>query len=189
MHGHVASNNWSKCHLCLTKEPHNTKTTFTKVVQCFWHISKRRTNTYTHNQHVNIDEIKSLSFTFCFYSFQQDELDTRPKASTFVSSFVNYQNTIPAATDPDAKPPPPSARMGKFNFKIINKILAEYCYISVFFVWIAPNLLFSINLLHFSHSLLAFIGFIWFCQLFSHRVVSFFWVCARSTSKWRIKCT
>ncbi|XP_055312434.1 solute carrier family 12 member 4 isoform X3 [Sitodiplosis mosellana] len=41
-----------------------------------------------------------------------DELDTRPRASTFVSSFVNYQNTIPAATDPDAKPPQPSARMG-----------------------------------------------------------------------------
>lgn len=40
-------------------------------------------------------------------------METRPRVSTFVSSFVNYSNTIPAATDPDAKPPPPSARMGK----------------------------------------------------------------------------
>lgn len=43
----------------------------------------------------------------------QDEIETRPRVSTFVSSLVNYENTIPAATDPDAKPPPPVARMGK----------------------------------------------------------------------------
>lgn len=42
-------------------------------------------------------------------------METRPRVSTFVSSFVNYSNTIPAATDPDAKPPPPSARMGKWS--------------------------------------------------------------------------
>ncbi|XP_017839242.1 solute carrier family 12 member 4 isoform X2 [Drosophila busckii] len=39
-----------------------------------------------------------------------DDLETRPHISTFISSIANYENTIPAATDPDAKPP--SARMG-----------------------------------------------------------------------------
>lgn len=42
-----------------------------------------------------------------------DDLESRPHISTFISSIANYENTIPAATDPDAKPPPPSARMGK----------------------------------------------------------------------------
>lgn len=42
-------------------------------------------------------------------------MDARPRVSTFVSSLVNYTNTIPAATDPDVKPPAPSARMGKQN--------------------------------------------------------------------------
>ncbi|KAH8405519.1 hypothetical protein KR215_001947 [Drosophila sulfurigaster] len=41
-----------------------------------------------------------------------DDLETRPHISTFISSIANYENTIPAATDPDAKPAPPSARMG-----------------------------------------------------------------------------
>ncbi|XP_031632483.1 solute carrier family 12 member 4 isoform X2 [Contarinia nasturtii] len=41
-----------------------------------------------------------------------DEIDTRPQVSTFIQTFNSYQNTIPAATDPDAKPPPPAARMG-----------------------------------------------------------------------------
>ncbi|SPP73176.1 solute carrier family 12 member 6 isoform X2 [Drosophila guanche] len=41
-----------------------------------------------------------------------DDLETRPHISTFISSIANYENTIPAATDPDAKPPAPSARMG-----------------------------------------------------------------------------
>ncbi|BFG05441.1 solute carrier family 12 member 6 [Drosophila madeirensis] len=41
-----------------------------------------------------------------------DDLATRPHISTFISSIANYENTIPAATDPDAKPPQPSARMG-----------------------------------------------------------------------------
>lgn len=45
----------------------------------------------------------------------QEEIDSRPRVSTFISSIVNYSNTIPAATDPDAKPPAPSARMGKLN--------------------------------------------------------------------------
>lgn len=44
----------------------------------------------------------------------EDELDTRPHISTFISSLSNYENTIPAATDPDAKAPAPSARMGMF---------------------------------------------------------------------------
>ncbi|KAL5287968.1 hypothetical protein ACFFRR_008671 [Megaselia abdita] len=42
----------------------------------------------------------------------EDELDERPHIKTFIDSMINYQNTIPPATDPDAKPPPPSARMG-----------------------------------------------------------------------------
>ncbi|XP_016953338.1 solute carrier family 12 member 6 isoform X2 [Drosophila biarmipes] len=41
-----------------------------------------------------------------------DDLETRPHISTFISSIANYENTIPAATDPDAKPAAPSARMG-----------------------------------------------------------------------------
>ncbi|XP_073813225.1 solute carrier family 12 member kcc isoform X9 [Musca autumnalis] len=41
-----------------------------------------------------------------------DDLETRPHISTFISSLANYENTIPAATDPDAKAPAPSARMG-----------------------------------------------------------------------------
>jgi len=43
-----------------------------------------------------------------------DDLETRPHISTFISSIANYENTIPAATDPDAKPAAPSARMGMF---------------------------------------------------------------------------
>lgn len=47
------------------------------------------------------------------YLFSQDEIDERPRVSTFISSLANYSNTIPAATDPDAKPTAPPARMGK----------------------------------------------------------------------------
>lgn len=42
-------------------------------------------------------------------------METRPRVSTFVSSLVNYENTIPANADPDAKPAAPAARMGKFS--------------------------------------------------------------------------
>lgn len=49
-----------------------------------------------------------------------DDLESRPHISTFISSIANYENTIPAATDPDAKPPPPSARMGMYHLKIFN---------------------------------------------------------------------
>ncbi|XP_039954921.1 solute carrier family 12 member 6 isoform X1 [Bactrocera neohumeralis] len=41
-----------------------------------------------------------------------DELDTRPHVSTFISSLANYENTIPSATDPDSKTAAPAARMG-----------------------------------------------------------------------------
>lgn len=54
---------------------------------------------------------KSPSFEPNLYLYD-DEIDTRPRVSTFISSLANYENTIPAATDPDAKPPPPAARMG-----------------------------------------------------------------------------
>lgn len=38
-------------------------------------------------------------------------MEDRPRVSTLISSLANYSNTIPAATDPDAKPQP-AARMG-----------------------------------------------------------------------------
>ncbi|XP_076283775.1 solute carrier family 12 member kcc isoform X3 [Lasioglossum baleicum] len=43
-----------------------------------------------------------------------EEMEDRPRISTLLSSLSNYSNTIPAATDPDAKPPPVQggARMG-----------------------------------------------------------------------------
>uniref|UniRef100_W8BPR2 Solute carrier family 12 member 6 n=1 Tax=Ceratitis capitata TaxID=7213 RepID=W8BPR2_CERCA len=41
-----------------------------------------------------------------------DELETRPHVSTFISSLANYENTIPSATDQDSKTAAPSARMG-----------------------------------------------------------------------------
>lgn len=43
----------------------------------------------------------------------QDDIESRPRVSTFISSLANYSNTIPAPTDPDAKPAAPAARMGK----------------------------------------------------------------------------
>ncbi|XP_055387834.1 solute carrier family 12 member 7, partial [Condylostylus longicornis] len=56
-----------------------------------------------------VDSEKSRDANLYLYD---EELDTRPRISTFISSLANYENTIPAATDPDAKPPPPSAGMG-----------------------------------------------------------------------------
>ncbi|XP_066590703.1 solute carrier family 12 member 4 isoform X2 [Prorops nasuta] len=44
-----------------------------------------------------------------------EELEDRPRISTFINSLANYSNTIPAATDPDSKPGAPAsggARMG-----------------------------------------------------------------------------
>lgn len=43
----------------------------------------------------------------------QEEIQERPQITTLISSLANYSNTIPAPTDPDAKPAPASARMGK----------------------------------------------------------------------------
>ncbi|PSN31506.1 Solute carrier family 12 member 6 [Blattella germanica] len=40
-----------------------------------------------------------------------EEMEDRPRISTLINSLANYSNTIPAATDPDAKPQA-SARMG-----------------------------------------------------------------------------
>lgn len=46
----------------------------------------------------------------------QEEMEDRPRISTLLNSLANYSNTIPAATDPDAKPKPGAqaagARMG-----------------------------------------------------------------------------
>ncbi|XP_016906771.1 solute carrier family 12 member 4 isoform X3 [Apis cerana] len=43
-----------------------------------------------------------------------EEMEVRPRISTLLNSLSDYSNTIPAATDPDAKPPPVQggARMG-----------------------------------------------------------------------------
>ncbi|CAK9808493.1 Solute carrier family 12 member 6 [Anthophora plagiata] len=43
-----------------------------------------------------------------------EEMEVRPRISTLLNSLSDYSNTIPAATDPDSKPPPVSggARMG-----------------------------------------------------------------------------
>lgn len=41
-----------------------------------------------------------------------EEIQERPQITTLISSLANYSNTIPAPTDPDAKPAPASARMG-----------------------------------------------------------------------------
>src|SRR5258705_13189252 len=38
-------------------------------------------------------------------------MEERPRVSTLINSLANYSNTIPAATDPDAKPVK-SAQMG-----------------------------------------------------------------------------
>lgn len=55
---------------------------------------------------------KKSSFEPNLYLYD-DEIDQRPRVSTFISSLANYDNTIPAAADPDAKPAAPAARMGK----------------------------------------------------------------------------
>lgn len=62
----------------------------------------------------NVEENQKSTIDPNLYLYD-DDLETRPHISTFISSIANYENTIPAATDPDAKPPPPSARMGMFN--------------------------------------------------------------------------
>lgn len=60
-----------------------------------------------------VDENNEKPNTEANLYLYDDELDTRPHISTFISSLANYENTIPAATDPDAKAPAPSARMGE----------------------------------------------------------------------------
>lgn len=50
------------------------------------------------------------NYVFVSHMFQE-EMEDRPRISTLINSLANYSNTIPAATDPDAKPQP-SARMG-----------------------------------------------------------------------------
>jgi potassium/chloride transporter 4/5/6 len=54
--------------------------------------------------------LKRVACSCLSYVFQE-EMEDRPRISTLISSLANYSNTIPAATDPDAKPQP-SARMG-----------------------------------------------------------------------------
>uniref|UniRef100_A0A182J3L6 Uncharacterized protein n=1 Tax=Anopheles atroparvus TaxID=41427 RepID=A0A182J3L6_ANOAO len=41
----------------------------------------------------------------------RDDIQERPHVTTLISSLANYSNTIPAPTDPDAKPAPAAARM------------------------------------------------------------------------------
>ncbi|XP_055692183.1 solute carrier family 12 member 4 isoform X4 [Lutzomyia longipalpis] len=54
---------------------------------------------------------KSTHYDTNLYLYSE-EIDTRPRISTLISSLANYSNTIPAASEADSKPPPPSARMG-----------------------------------------------------------------------------
>lgn len=51
-----------------------------------------------------------------FLFILQEELEDRPRISTLISSLANYSNTIPAASEADAKPGQKSARMGKLLF-------------------------------------------------------------------------
>lgn len=59
----------------------------------------------------------SLNNSKTCLAFPQEELHERPQITSMIGSLANYSNTIPSApegADGDAKPPPPSARMGKF---------------------------------------------------------------------------
>lgn len=58
----------------------------------------------------------------------QEELEDRPRISTLISSLANYSNTIPAASEADAKPGQKSARMGKcyYIFFVCNSGLIPY---------------------------------------------------------------
>lgn len=54
-----------------------------------------------------------IEILICFFFFNlQEELEDRPRISTLISSLANYSNTIPAASEADAKPGQKSARMG-----------------------------------------------------------------------------
>lgn len=53
----------------------------------------------------------------------QEELEDRPRISTLISSLANYSNTIPAASEADAKPGQKSARMGEFFFFLFKDLI------------------------------------------------------------------
>ncbi|XP_065219429.1 solute carrier family 12 member 4 isoform X3 [Planococcus citri] len=58
-----------------------------------------------------VDEKKKPDYDINLYLYSE-ELDARPRASTFLNSIANYSNTIPSPGDPDAKPQRGGARMG-----------------------------------------------------------------------------
>ncbi|XP_067002016.2 solute carrier family 12 member 4 isoform X2 [Anabrus simplex] len=64
----------------------------------------------TDDQPFVTDREKMSGYETNLYLYSE-EMEDRPRISTLISSLANYSNTIPAATDPDAKPQP-SARMG-----------------------------------------------------------------------------
>jgi len=64
----------------------------------------------TDDQPFVTDREKTSGYETNLYLYSE-EMEDRPRISTLINSLANYSNTIPAATDPDAKPQP-SARMG-----------------------------------------------------------------------------
>ncbi|XP_069675639.1 solute carrier family 12 member 4 isoform X2 [Periplaneta americana] len=64
----------------------------------------------TDDQPFVTDREKMSGYETNLYLYSE-EMEDRPRISTLINSLANYSNTIPAATDPDAKPQP-SARMG-----------------------------------------------------------------------------
>ncbi|XP_067626906.1 solute carrier family 12 member 6 isoform X2 [Eurosta solidaginis] len=70
---------------------------------------KENTDPCDNPQTESSNEKSSIDANLYLYD---DELDTRPHVSTFISSLANYENTIPSATDPDSKAAAPAARMG-----------------------------------------------------------------------------
>ncbi|GAB0091147.1 solute carrier family 12 member 6 [Sergentomyia squamirostris] len=89
-------------------------------------ISERVSQKLLHHQFFYIDTVpgeatdeqpfvanneKTAHYDTNLYLYSE-EIDTRPRAATIISSLANYSNTIPAASEADSKPPPPSARMG-----------------------------------------------------------------------------
>lgn len=59
---------------------------------------------------------ENTTFFLSLSTKPQEEIHERPQITSMIGSLANYSNTIPSApADGDAKPPQPSARMGKFH--------------------------------------------------------------------------
>lgn len=83
----------------------------------------------------------------------QDEIHERPQITTLIGSLADYKNTIPAApVDGDAKPPQPSAQMGKCRSTTYNNCQKKWNFLKTFTSMIHVWKLFSIFLSLFSFS-------------------------------------